>query len=363
MVREVHGIFVTVGFQRLLQGIVVIGVAGVAARSDGPHVPLGFAMHDPFGQDLARPAPLGDPEGKAVPLKRVFDAGHGPEQWQSVGRVWDRSVDVAPHTGCAKGRHPLHCVFDVEFQPLQIVGIQLEAEVFRHWVVGRDPMGLTVAFIGAEVQAVLVLPQVVADINIADNGQFAPVFLGPCGDFGDFVCQEVLVAHHHHRHGAPAKGFEHLAHALCVVARAIHNEFAANVALVRLHDPLVTVLVDACGRAESFDPRTCVACALGHGLGQLRRIDIAVQWIPHTAREIVGFHEGVVLGHLFRRQNRHLKPLIAAHACDPLKFLHPFLGMSQTQRTCDVVVHRVIDVRGERPIHFQPVTLHIQDGP
>ena len=62
--REVHGIFVAIGFKRLGLAIIMIGVICVTAWIDSPHIQFRFAVHDPFGNYFTCTATLRDAEGK-----------------------------------------------------------------------------------------------------------------------------------------------------------------------------------------------------------------------------------------------------------------------------------------------------------
>ena len=341
----------------------MIGIFRVAARIDGPHIQFGLTMDDPLGQVLARTATLGNAEGERVPLERIRAAGHGSHHGQTIGRVGNGPVDVAADTCLAQQGQACHRVLDVELQPFQIVRVELEAEIIGHRIVGRDPMGLAVALVGTEVQPVLLLTQIVRDIDVADDRQLATLFLGPCFQFGNRLGQEILVGHHDHGHGAPAEGFEHLADALGVVASTVHDFLAADVALVGLDDPLIAIAVDAGDGTEALDPRPGLARALGHGLGQLGRVNIAVQRIPHAAQDVVGFHEGVVLEQLVRRADIHLQALITAHARDALEFLHPLFRVRQTQGPRDVVIHGIVHILAQRAVHLGRIALHVHDRP
>ena len=184
-----------------------------------PTCPTRSALGDPFGQHLARAAALGDAEGEDASLEGVWHTGHRADQRQTVGRIRDRAVDHAANACRAKDRHTRHRVLDIPLQPFQIVGVKLEAEILGHRIIGRDPMGLAVPLVGAEVQAVLVLAQVIGAIDVAQQRHLVAIFLGPCLQLGNFFGQEILVRHGDHRHSAPAVGFEPFADALRIVAR------------------------------------------------------------------------------------------------------------------------------------------------
>jgi hypothetical protein len=101
------------------------------------------------------------------------------------------------------------------------------------------------------------------------------------------------VAHHHHRHGAPAIGLEPLAHALRVVAGGVDHDLAADVALFGMDDPFAVFAADAGGGAEAQDRGAHVARALGQRLGQLCRVDVAIGGVVERALQVMRFDEGI----------------------------------------------------------------------
>ena len=159
---------------------------------------------------------------------------------------------------------------------------------------------------------------------------------------GDFVGEHVLVAHHHHRHRAPAIGFEPLANALGVITGCIDHEFTADIAFVGVDDPFaVLARHPCCGRkAQYFCPQ--IARALGQRLGQLRRINIAIIGIIKRAVKIMGFDERIAVFNLIHCQYVQIHPLRTPHAFGAFKFLHPLFGMRQPDRAGDMIIHRII---------------------
>ena len=64
-------------------------------------------------------------------------------------------------------------VVEIVFQPLQIVGEKLEGKIVRHRIVVADPVSAAVALVGAEIHAVLFLPQIVGGVDVAQQRQLA----------------------------------------------------------------------------------------------------------------------------------------------------------------------------------------------
>ena len=114
------------------------------------------------------------------------------------------------------------------------------------------------------------------------------------------------MGHNNHWNCASAPRFEHLTNALRVIAATVHNFLAADIALLGFHDPLVAIAFNANNGTEPFNATTCVTGTLCQCLGQLCGIDITVQRIPKTTRQIMGFHERVQLFQFRGCANVHL---------------------------------------------------------
>ena len=67
------------------------------------------------------------------------------------------------------------------------------------------------------------------------------------------------------------------------IAGGVDHDLAADVALVGRHQPFAAVRAGEAGDpGEALDPRAEVARALGIGLRELARVDIAVERIPQA---------------------------------------------------------------------------------
>ena len=358
MARKMNRIFVAVDLKALGDAIVGLGrEGGEAARIAGPHVPFGRAFGDPLGKHLAGAAGLGDAEGEDAGFECVGDAGHRTDQRIAVRRVGDRPVYDLRQAGRAEQRDAPDGVFQIVLQPLQVVGEKLEREVFRHRIVGACPVGAAVALVGPKVHAVLFLAQIVGDVHVAQKRQLVAAFGGPRGQFGDFVEQDVLVAHHHHRNG-PA---EHAADLGRPVAGGVDDVFAADLAFRRLDDPFAALPAHSGDRAEADDRSTHVARALGQRLRELGRVDVAVIRVVECALQIVQLDEGIVPADVVRRQDVDRHALVAAHAPDALEFLHALARVGEADRAGDVIVHRIVDRRAEPAVELGRIALHVHD--
>ena len=94
---------------------------GKAARINSPTVASSLAFNDDFRQQLASTARLNNAKSKDTSLKRIWHAWHRPNQWQSIWRVGNGAIDHARDSGRAKKRHAGASIFNIPFQPFQIV--------------------------------------------------------------------------------------------------------------------------------------------------------------------------------------------------------------------------------------------------
>ena len=150
----------------------MIGVIGIAARIAGPHIPFCLSLGHPFSKHFARAAPLGDAKGKDTGLKGIGHTRHGPDEGQAIRCIGNRAIDDLGHAPFAKDWHTRQSVFDIPFQPVQIIGIKLKTEIIGQGVIRRGPMRAAIALIRAEVKAVFFLAQIIRAVHIAQERQF-----------------------------------------------------------------------------------------------------------------------------------------------------------------------------------------------
>ena len=223
-------------------------------------------------------------------------------------------------------------------------------------------MGAAVAFIGAKVQAMLFLPQVKGTVDIAQQRQLA-MGLGVVLQFRDRFGQEILVAHHRHRHGAATIGPEPFTDLLGIISGSIDHLLAGNIAFVGMHDPARSRLCHARGRGKAQYLRAPSPRPFGQSLRQLRGINIAIIGVVQSPRQIMGFQKriaGFQVRDLHHLQRHTLRP---AHATRPLKLLHPLFGMPQPDRPGDMIIHRIVDFSGQPAIQRQRIALHVHHRP
>ena len=171
------------------------------------------------------------------------------------------------------------------------------------------------------------------------------------------------MAHDHHRHRAPAKGFEPFTDALRVISRSIDHIVTANIAFFGFYDPFAILPVHADRGGKAQDCCAHIARTFGKRLGQLRGINIPVIGIIKRAVQIMGFDERIAPLDLVHAKDINIHPLIAPHALSALKFLRAFFGVCKADGSCHMVIHRVINRRAKTAIKLGRITLHIHHGP
>ena len=79
---KVHRVLVTVNLHpfQIAVFLVTIDPLTEAARINSPHIPLGAAFDNPFGEDFARAATLSDAKGKDTSLKGIWYTRHRTDQ-------------------------------------------------------------------------------------------------------------------------------------------------------------------------------------------------------------------------------------------------------------------------------------------
>ena len=74
-------------------------------------------------------------------------------------------------------------------------------------------------------------------------------------------------------------------------------------------------------------------------------------------------NKGVIILHLFAGDHIHLQAHRAGLASNFFKLHGTFFGVPQTQRTRDMIIHRVVDLIREATVHLKRIALHVHHGP
>ena len=258
-------------------------------------------------------------------------------------------------------RHAGHRIVDVPLQPVQIVGEQLEAEIVGHRVVRRRPMRAAGVLIGAKVEAHLFLPKVVGAVDIAQKRQLVAGLFRPGLELRDRVEQQILVAHHHHRHPAAEHGTRPARHSSR--PRSPHIRSAPRPSAWSGSIRCRSIAAAVTGQNRSIRAPSLRA-PVAKRLCQLRRVDVAVIGVIERTRSDHGF-PGRDSAQVISSGDRMIKvhALIPTHADHALEFLQPLAAVAKAHRSGDMVVHRVTDRVTKAAIKAGRIALHVHDRP
>ena len=145
-----------------------------------------------------------------------------------------------------------------------------------------------VLLIGADQEALTLLPEVVFAVAVGDGGEAAALR----GDLRDGFGDEILVLRRDQRQVKPG----HRGDLPAPEARGVDDPVAVDVSLGRLYDPCAVGLLDRGGDggvAVDFGAERAGAGGIGHG--DAGRIDVAAVLLIHDAADAVVVDEGVKL--------------------------------------------------------------------
>ena len=312
--------------------------AAETARIKRRHVDLGLARRHHLGKVMADAAGSGDAKGKALGQPHVAQARRGTDQRVAVGRVADRAVEIVFQPHGFRGRNPVDHRHVFFLDPLQIQREQVGAEGFRH-IVKETRRG--VALIRAKDPAAALFADIPFRIGVAQNGVFGVAGGAPCdqrrvrlghdilmldGDRGDLDAQQtrgalrVVAGGGHDMFGMDV---EHLARG-DEVAALFHHAFAGD-------DPFVAGPEVGIDLNATLDGSARHARALGHGLGHVGGVDIAVGRVKQRAFQILGADQRPALLDLGGRQEFMLDADGLGGGGIKLVFVHPRVGLGHAQ--------------------------------
>ena len=123
----------------------------------------------------------------------------------------------------------------------------------------------------------------------------------------------------------------------------IDNDLCSNLAFVGGYYPLAVGLLFQAGYAGVAANGGAQQAGLsGQGLGELGRVNVAIEWVPQRALDVVGFNQGIAIFEFAGRQNFVFQSVSPAHALNMVKFIHAVAPVGQTHRTCQVVIDGVL---------------------
>jgi hypothetical protein len=121
--------------------------------------------------------------------------------------------------------------------------------------------------------------------------------------------------------------------AFCPIAGGVDDDFRHHRPARRLDAPLApTRSADAGHLAGSGDPRSEIARALGKGLRQLRRIDVAVERVPLPAFEVVQLDEGIARLDVGGTEHLEVDPLVPRHLGHVPELVHALAVLGKSKR-------------------------------
>ena len=104
---------------------------------------------------------------------------------------------------------------------------------------------------------------------------------------------------------------------------------------------------------------TCAAC---QGLGEVRRLDVAVFWMADGAEQPVGGRQRPYLAHLLRRQKLHLNADGAGHASVLAVFVHPIRRRGEADVADRAQPHVLPGLGFQGAVQVHRVLVQLPDG-
>src|SRR6056297_1787049 len=307
LVGVVEDVDVGVGFLVLARGIFGRHPRAVAAGVERAHVDLGLALDHEVGEILSRPAGGGDAEGEALGEPHVAQSGRGAQKRVAVGRVTDRAVVIILEPGGFRRRDPVDHGHVFLLDPLEVEREEVGAETVGDSIFEARRRAV---FVGPEHPAAAFLADIPLGVGIAEHGVFGhclAVFDKSGVGFGD----DVLVLD---GDGGDLDA-EEFRGALGMVAGGGDDVFGVDRhPLVRRDE--VAALLDhfrerhvpvgarpgiAVDLPLPLDRHAAGAGALGHRLGDVGGVYVAVGRVVDCASEVLGADQRPALGDLRRR--------------------------------------------------------------
>ena len=157
------------------------------------------------------------------------------------------------------------------------------------------------------------------------------------GELGDFLGDEVLMLHRHHRVGDA----DHRADLVDPVARRVDDLFAGDITVLGVDDPLaVRLAVNRFDRIKAVDLRARPTRATRQRLGETARVDVAVDRVPQGTHQAVGFHQRMASPAFVGRQQLELDAHALGHADEVVVAVDVILGVRQTDAAGYVIGDR-----------------------
>ena len=287
---------------------------------------------------MAHPARRRDAERKALGQPHVAQARCRTDQRVAVGGIADRAVVIVLQPHRFRGRDPVDHRHVFLFDPFQIQGKQVGAERFRH-VIQEPRRG--VSFIRPQDPAAAFLAHIPLRVGVAQDRVFG-IALGPPLDQGRVGFGDDILMLDRNRGDADA---QQAGGALRVVAGGGHDMLGPDLEdLARTdkvaalfhqpfagHDPFAASPRIPVDLHLAFDAGAGHARALGHGLGHVGGVDIAVCRMEQRALQILGTDQRPAVPDLLGRQELMLDADRLSGGGIQHVFVHAFVGLGHAQ--------------------------------
>ena len=273
--REAHRVLVLVDLDCFVDRVLRGGELLISPTVDRPDVDCRPTVENPLGDCFAGTATLRDAEAERVAVEEVAQTTFGSEVRVAIGCVRDRAIDHACDAGLAEQRHSFAGVEDLRFQSLEVFAPQLVGELIGNVVA---PHRRCLPLVRPKDEAVAFLAQVVTGVGVTQQRQRGSARR----ELGDLFGDVVLVRHVRDRQVA-ADQAHHLAGA---IAGRVDDYLAVDDVLLasgcaRCDRPrVVRVLHQADDSLEAADTSAHRSRSARQRLCDLRRIDVAIEWIP-----------------------------------------------------------------------------------
>ena len=179
-------------------------------------------------------------------------------------------------------------------------------------------------------------------------------------ELGHVLGHQVLVRHDGNGQMPPDHGHD-LAGA---VAGGIDHHLRHHLAFVGGNQPLAIGLLRQSGDpGMPAYPGAKFTRGPRQRLGQLRRVDVAVQRVPQRTQQVMGLDEGVSLLQIAKRQDVVIQPIRLGHGLYMVELVHAVAGVRQPNRASHVVADRVLCRCGQLPVKRGRILLQLQDAP
>ncbi|MPL89866.1 hypothetical protein SDC9_35908 [bioreactor metagenome] len=353
----------------LARGIFGGHPAAVALRVEARHVDLGLALGHQLGQVMAGAARGGDAEAEALGQPHVAQPRRRADQRVAVGGVADRAVEVVLEPHRLGGRQTVDEGHVFVLDPLEVELEQVGAEAVRHVI--EEARG-GVALVGAEDPAAAFLAHIPQRVGIAQHRVFGVARGAPGDQRRVGLGHDILVLDRNRRDLDAQKPCG----ALRVVAGRSHHmlgphldEFARadqHAALLdhllERDDPFVAGPEIAVHLQLAVDLDAALARALGHRLGHVGGVDVAVLRMEKRAHEVVAAHQRPALLHLLRAEELVIDPRGLGHRGVEHVFVHARLGLRHAQVADDGKARVQPGFRLERLIEVDRVLVDMGGG-